>query len=297
MFDSRDSKKLPLFSAYLQQAMDKHPAPEAGFWGVSGCVAAPLALIGITLVLAKFMSTLLAVAISTVIGVPVVFGLITWLAKLLYNPRTPEQERRARFRSILQKYHPPLSRKKLHREFDPVAGQLMEAAAFHYNRIQTGLSTAAWTNPELPLHWRGVRVQILQSADEAMADAAMLCVDCLGKPQKTRQTDLKEAFEDFVDLDWVEALQGLGLAVGADDERYRYRSPHLSVVFQPTKDIAEKLKLLADEVEKRSGDLVRDAVRPMASGSTASIDAVLSEIQLLNEAETELNRQQQIGGP
>lgn len=294
MFDERSSKKLPLFSDYVLRAYQETSPAAGALWGLAGCIATPALLVLLTVFLSTFISTWIAVIFSLTVGTPVLLSIFGAISKRLNQPRTPEQVRRQRFRQALEKYHAPLSKKRLHKEIDPVAGQLLEASAFHYRRICTGLDSGFWASEQLPQHWCEMKSQIQKAADDAMEDATMLCVDCLGKASRTRKDDFKDAFEGFADLAWVDALQNLGQVVTASEDKYAYRSPHLPLVFEPGRRIAEKLQQLADEVEQRALEVARESTTA-AFTSSESIDSVLRQMQSIHQAETELDQQQRIG--
>lgn len=296
MFDERSSRKLPIFSDYLTKAHQTVQKDDSGFWGFFGCIVAPAVLVLAAVFLSQLIAAWLAVFLTVFVGSPLVFGALHRIQKKLQEPKTAEQQRKLRFRTALEKYMGPLSRKKLHRELDPMAGQLLEAAAFHYTRIVVGLNGPFWTSAELPHHWLAVRAQILEAADDAMEDATMLCADCIGKPPRSRKDDFRDAVEGFGDLAWVDALQQLGQVVSAKEDRYAYKSPQMGVIFEPVREIAEKLKLLAEEVERRSLEVSRESAAQQYPASD-SIDEVLGAMRSLHEAEAELDQQQRLGGP
>ena len=183
--------------------------------------------------------------------------------------------------------------KKLHRWLDPIAGQLLEAGTYHWKRVHDHLNLPFWQSDDLPNHWSALREKSIEAADNAMAELVVLCSGCVGEPTKSRDDDLKDVIEDFVDLDIQDALQGLGRIVSSDDQAYSFHSPEAQVIFEPGRAIAERLKELADQVEQASTRARSESVDiPAGAYSTESIDILLIEFRAVKQAEDELHQTQ-----
>lgn len=290
MFYEGKSKRLPAFSEYVAAAAAHSPKPKTGpLWGILGVVAAAGIFIGLQ---ALTKSTGIAFVLTLLGGIPALTAVFSALDKLITEPRTDADRRRALVHETAQIFHQSSIRKKLHKELDPVAGQLLEACATNHARIVHSLNGPFWADAQTGSHWRAVAEQSLAAANTAMEEAMLLSAACIGKPIKSRQRDLKEAVEDFFELDFEDALKNLRGVAFVDSDSYAFRSPNLPVVFEPVRDIAHRMQALADEVERLSQQAAKDTVSSTYS-ATASIDLVLKEIQAVETAESELNQQQQ----
>lgn len=179
--------------------------------------------------------------------------------------------------------------RKLHKQLDPSMSQLLEAAAYHYSRIVAATSGKFWTSDQLPAHWRSVREQALAAAEQAMEELIMLGSTCMGEPETNRGKAIKEAVEDLVDFDIVVAIGELRDVAAADWTKFSHHSPNTKHAFEPARDIAERLKKLADEIESRSEEVIKESgVRIPVESAVSSIDVVLSEMTSVSEAEEEL---------
>jgi hypothetical protein len=167
--------------------------------------------------------------------------------------------------------------------------QLLEAAAYHYARIAGAVSGEFWNRESLPAHWRSVRSQAMEAADQAMEELVMLAVPCMGEPQSDKGKAIKEAVEDLFDMDFLMAIGNLRDIAGADWTRYAHKSPSAPLAFTAGRPIAERLRKLADEVERKASDAVVASGQSVEVGSASdSIDVVLSEIAAVRSAEEEL---------
>ncbi|MDI9636868.1 hypothetical protein QM565_14020 [Geitlerinema splendidum] len=184
--------------------------------------------------------------------------------------------------------------RKLHKWLDPVAGQLLEASALHWDRVHTILSGSSWQNEELGGHWVAIREKSLKAADLAMAEILMLCARCVGEPTKNRSDDWKDILEDFAELDFEDAIRGLNKAIATDSKSYKFTSPEARIVFEPARQIAERLKQLADQVEQSAQQAALEITIPHGSYATESIDVLLGEFRSISMAESELDSSQRL---
>jgi pantoate kinase len=76
-----------------------------------------------------------------------------------------------------------------------------------------------------------------------------------------------------------------------DTERYVHRSPNLNAVFTSARDLAERLKLLSEELDRLSGEIVQSgSVTTQHSFSGARIDALINNLQSQRDAMRELDQ-------
>lgn len=281
------SDRYPELAAFVEKALVSRKVGDPNMVTALGCIVGLMGIGIVGFLLSKVMFVGLAGLLSLVIGFPVLIFALMAIEQRLKAPKTPEQKRKAEVYDALTKFKSPIDRKRIHKELDPVAGELLEACAFYYSKATIALQGPAWTG-ELGTHRRALRDQIARALEDAMDEAILLSKDCLGKPSKDTWRD---KLEDALDLDIVDTVQALtGKRLG-DDFRGIYRSPHIPIIFQPLREIAEKLKLLSGEVERMTTE--QTMAMGTSSGSASGIDLVIGEMQSLRQAEEELNQQRQ----
>ena len=290
MFFSGKSKPHPHLSEYLDQAVARSPYADqdarlftrAAIGGVgAGVVTLALALVN------PLVGILAAIPMFGGVGIWTALGFRRNRAS-----RTAEDERRFQAYGVVQQFHGSLHRRRLHKELDPVAGQLLEACAFYYMKIRTSLDGATWN--AAGSHRQALRSQVLAAADTAMEQALILCSSCFGRPRGKDKDDWRDKIEDFIDLDIVDAIEGLtGYKLG-DEKRNVYRSPHLPQIFPYVREIAEKIKLLYEETEQMAQSIGKEHTSGIEG--TSSIDLVLSEMRSVRQAEAELDQHHRLGG-
>lgn len=187
------------------------------------------------------------------------------------------------------------AQRKLHKWMDPVALQLLEAAAYHWERLHTALNSPHWSDRDLPQYWKGVRTQAMEASNMGMMELVLLCRGCMGPPQKDKQSEIQGIMQDFVDLDIADALQGLKSMAKSDWTVYAHKSPVLDQIFEPARQIAEKIKLLADEIETKNHDLLIAKSPIPERRAVDSIDSVLTDLRAFDQAEDELESRLQQG--
>lgn len=234
------------------------------------------------------------------IGVAVLSAVVAWplsalawyaVDRRLRRSKSPEEAKRMESWKASQELHQLDQQRRFHKRMDPSMSQLLEAAAFHYSRIQAATTGSFWSSELLPAHWRSVRSQSLEAAEQAMEQLVVLAMPCVGDPQTDRGTAFKEAVEDLVDLDLGMAFDSLREVATADWTRYAHRSPNTKAAFEPGRAIAERMKRLADEVEQRAEDAVKESGETLPADSAVnSLDVVLSEISAVEKAEDELQQ-------
>ncbi|HRI44045.1 MAG TPA: hypothetical protein PLL78_04000 [Fimbriimonadaceae bacterium] len=281
----------PAFSDHVRKSLEAAKQSDMHAVTCMGCGLGLGALIACGIFLSTVVSPFIAWAATSTIGLPVLIATLMFIDKKLTSPKTAEGKRRAEAVGVMKNFKSAIDRRRLGRELDPVVGQLLEACSIHHQRIKVALENSVWTSEEVGAQRSALRNQISTAADSAMDEAVLLARDCLGKPGKD---SWKEVVEDALDLDLVDVLQSL-TGMKFDDKGGRvHRSPHARIVFVPLRDIAEKLKLTAGEVERMTHEFyVRTPATGAIGASTTSLDVVLMEMQQVRLAEEELNQQQQ----
>lgn len=281
------NKRLPHFTAYLAVAHEAASRSKRSVWGAGSCVGMVAGLPAMFFLLSSMVDWGWALLGTLILGPTLIAILLGIAEKFVGKPRTADERRQLEFLGVLTRYQQSVG--KLHKELDPTAAQLLEACAFYWQRVHVTLNGPAWTDGT-PARFLAIREQALRAADAAMEEATSLCVSCLGKPERSRSDALKNALEDFRDLDIEDALDGLRRVATADSSKYAHHSPHIDVVFAPVRDIAERLKLLSAEVERMSTEAMQRSTEaiPLAN-SSSSIDLVLREMAETRAAERELD--------
>lgn len=285
---SSKSKRFPYASGFLTRILQERAYARDRALRAAGMplVALGAAAIGIAV---GFAVSLPLALVAAGIGFAAGSGI---LEKKIRTPRDADEARRFEAWAAAGEMRTLDSQRRLYKNIDPVAMQLMEAAAFHWTRVISATEGAYWSSPNLPAHWQAVRSQAIAAADAAMEELVLLCHTCMGTPQRDRKTDLKDVFEDFIELDIGDALQGLRQLTKADWQDYAHRSPNAAIILEPGKQIAERLRDLADEVESMSSQVLAEEPGRSASSAITSLDVVLSEMRTVRQAETELHQQQ-----
>jgi hypothetical protein len=292
------NKRLPQFSAYLAVAHEAASRAKRSVWGVGGCVGAAAGLPAIFLLTNLMFGWLVAGAVTLFLGPALIAVALAIADRFVSRPRNEQERRQLAYLGVLNRYQGSVG--KLHKELDPTAAQLLEASAFYWRRIHSTLNGPAWTDGASG-RFAAIREQALRAADAAMEEATALCVNCLGKPERSRQEALKDALKDLKDLDIDDALDGFRRAATADSSKFAHHSPHINLVFEPVRGIAERLKALSAEVERMSTDALRRSYEsaPLAQ-STSTIDLVLREMSETRAAERELDEpaiERRVGDP
>lgn len=278
-------------ASYLKENPPVWPPTQPDAYGtVIGCLAivAAAPLLGLVSLIAT-QNLLVAVA-AAALGGPLV-GVIAAAVSKRKAPKVSVEERhRIQTQAEAAKKFADLVQAKHLLWVDPLMLQLLEAAAYHHYRVATVLAGPMWTGIDSGQRSE-LKRQAKQSADEAMKELLVLAAPCIGKPPKERKDDLEALADDFVNLHFADALASLQRVASASAADYAFRSPHTEVVFPACRAIAERIKQLADELEKmpvptKTGDAMLDQ-----PASTHSLDLLVGELKAVREAEEELQQQ------
>ncbi len=203
-------------------------------------------------------------------------------------------QRRSQVYSALDRYYQYKGARTLAKNIDPVAIKVLEAGAFYWTQVMAALESPVWNSEGDKSYYDSVKSEILDAADHAMDELAVLGSHCIGKPLHTAPDDLKSAFEDLKELRFESALAKFGQATGGDLERYMHKSPNLKAIFDPAREVAEKLKLLSAEVERLTAERAHvPGVIGDAKFSSSRIDALVSNLRASRVAEQELSESSQ----
>lgn len=177
---------------------------------------------------------------------------------------------------------------QLLKEVDARALLALEACAHHWHRITVALSGPQWDR-DVPGHWEMVRSQGLRAADLGMAEAVLLAETCVGKPVKSREQKVSEAFQDLFSLEIGSALDGLRELSRSNWTKYTHKSPNAPSVVPRLLEVASDLGRLASEVESANANL------SITGGgnereSAQAIDMAISELKMIQTAESEIDR-------
>lgn len=289
------NNRLPNFAEYLAYASVHESPKKKGLPTWLGFLIGAGALAAFYAPVSKALALFPTILMTFCVGLPIVGMVIAGIDYALRRPRTQVEQEEANRHKIIGDLLDRAQNKKLYRQMDPTAAQLLEASAYYWSKIHKTLAGPAWTRTDISGHYATLRDHSIQAADQAMLEATMLCAPCVGEPQRKKSSDLANALEDLFDLDWEDALEGFRRVAKSESSDYAHRSPHIGQVFQPTRDIAERLKLLSEEVERVSSEMLLSKTSDSSFGSVSSIDLVLHELQMARQAEAELERRLQQG--
>ncbi|MGV3614596.1 MAG: hypothetical protein ACO1SV_04590 [Fimbriimonas sp.] len=185
---------------------------------------------------------------------------------------SPRDRRREEAREVGDIMRRCLDLRRLHRDLDEGSLTLLEECSRHWARIYGVFGSGFWSDEHLPTAYAAAREQALNAADEAMEDVLILYRPCLPAEVKGRMAIdyVEEALEQYV----FKGQTGVGPSPAA---------------FGPARQIAEKLRDLANEAERIASDLHRERVTA-PTGVSGSLEASLGELRAIRQAEDELRQ-------
>lgn len=272
---ANSSRQIPYFEEYLNKTAQKPRSAGESF--ALGCGATVVGVTAIQLLLQQFMLWGWAIVINVLIGFPILLGLVIWAVSAYRQPKAPKDKRQADIHRASATLRQLASKKKLAKALGTALAPLLEESAKNWSRAMASLNGPFWTSDKLPNHWKEVREQSLAAANDAMGDLVLIAA-----------SDLKPVAHKS---DWQEFVGGIVSAtLGTQDEADREPMP---AGFEPARAIADKLSLLANEVEKATTRVFKEQPEETPFLSATSLDRTLSEFRTIQEAEQEL--QQNIG--
>lgn len=272
---SNQAKQIPYFEEYLSKTA--HKPRSAGESFVLGCGATVVGVAAIQLILQQFMMWIWAMLANLLFGFPILLGLVIWAVNAYRQPKTPKDKRLADIYKAGNSLRQLVSRKKLSKALGTALAPLLEESAKNWSRAMASLNGPFWTNEKLPSHWQEVREKSIAAANDAMGDLVLIAASDL-KPVSN-----KSEWQDFVG----------GLVSSALGTPEVSSNDPIPAGFEPARTIADKLSLLANEVERATSRVFKEQPEETPFVSATSLDKTLSEFRSISEAEQEL--QQNIG--
>jgi|CXWL01.1.fsa_nt_gi hypothetical protein len=265
----RKSKRLPLFGEFVRQSKHAHGVDDVEGW-VSALVLA--GTIGAGWFAWRYTGWY-TIPLAVIFGAPTVAWLATSISNRIHKRSELELERLNKLKPLMRSLKGYLDSSRLHRHIQPIAAALFEECARNWQRIQESLNGPAWTQSNLPQHWKNVKYQSLQASELAMEDVVLLLQTSIVSQPKNEEW--QTVFADF--------LRGLmGQEPTASDV------DHFPAEYEAAREVAWKLQRLANEVESATKRLLLDEGVRKQFSSGDSLDLVLSELRAIQEAENEL---------
>lgn len=206
------------------------------------------------------------------LGFAAVLGIVSTRVKPPAAP-TPEQELARRADGIASQLKAQANR--LHRALHPAVADTLDACAGYWLRIRSALDLPGWQGSDVPAHWTALRNEALLAANAAMDEALVHAGTTLNHVPPARPLEqISDALEDV----------GFGPLVG---DRRGYEP--MPATFTPVRDLAERLRELAERCETASHQRRVEAPEPI-SPAFRRLDAALGEMRNLEEAEGELRQ-------
>lgn len=274
---ARGPKPYPYLTEYIQYAIDWHPqqlqkefSPKAVLFGL---------LLSMLVGTISTIATTLAGtgAIGMVVCAPA-FGLYmlgmyaVWQTRRARKP-DPQRELRREAKQVAQRLAGCAARKRLHRDLSVDVASLLEEASRNWNRARSALESPYWRSAELPSHLRIVREQSLQAIDQGMQELLVLFATSV--PERAGDWSIGEIVDEVV---------------GHDIFATRDRIDHLSPFYDQGREVAFKLRDLADQVEGISRQLAGQELITGAPKPGTALEATLAELRQIKQAEDELRQ-------
>lgn len=180
-----------------------------------------------------------------------------------------------------------ISNRKIRRQFDGRSAQILEGAAYHYERIFTILDQPHWRNaaPESP--WYSLGRQASEAAHQAMHELLAYHRMAFGDPKhgSAMGSTFDTLEHELLSLEGeLGAIMGKMRTTGIRWSRHAYQHPHFDQVFAPSMELAQSLQILADELDRKTQN-------SMQSPRTApeAVHRLVHEFRALEVAERELD--------
>ena len=197
---SKRTKRFPHFTTYLAEVVERRIARVQRTVAMIGC--------GLMLVTTPIVATIAWLASGNV-GIAVLSAVVAWPAsavawyvidKRLRRPKSPDEAKRLESWKASQSLLQLEQQRRFHKRMDPSMSQLLEAAAYHYSRIQGAAEGSFWSSESLPAQWRAVRSQSLEAAEQAMEESPTQVEEHVGRAKNLARESLQEARRSVWDL-------------------------------------------------------------------------------------------------
>jgi hypothetical protein len=283
--------EIPYFAEYLQHKETFHPKHLDEKLENSGCYPAALSFGGAIWLGSAMSFHPVFTGILAFASAGIIFTVGGKVARILHRRKHGENTDARQAFKLLDRYFAIKGRKTLVKNLDPVAAQLLEAGAFYWKKIKSVLEGPVWEQSKLTEYYQAIRKEIAEASESAMEELAVLCSNCLGAPSASEKEDAKLMWESIKEFRLGDAFSRLEMLATTDTERYVHRSPNLNAVFTSARDLAERLKLLSEELDRLSGEIVQSgSVTTQHSFSGARIDALINNLQSQRDAMRELDQ-------
>ncbi|MEZ0325538.1 MAG: hypothetical protein ACAH95_06510 [Fimbriimonas sp.] len=270
MLFSDRPKQLPYLSDYLNVAAARRPAIDAGNFQV-GFVALLAGAFGAALCAIAGADALPAIMAAGAASLGSYYIGARNGGKLAAKRPTDEQlliEQQAR--EVVLRMQALMNKRRLHRDLSSDVSAVLEEAASQWCRARTALMSPYWNRPELSLHMQQVRDQSMLAAERTMSELMILFATAV--PEQPGSWNLAEVADEVI---------GKNVFSGVNQR-------HLSPFFDQAVGLVEQLKELAREAETISRQLVSDPNLGAQGRPGAALEATLSELRQLRQAEDEL---------
>ena len=268
------AKQTPYLADYLERA-SKVPNRfvEDLLLGL-GAVLGGIAALGVAI--ACLLSGMILAGTAVIVGYPLLVHFIQRGVLRLRGPRTSRDRRMAELRRVARNMKPYLHGRRLSKSLGHATASLLEESARNWTRARTALNDPFWNDADLPSHWRALRVHALEAVDDAMGDLVLLAQPYM--KTVSPKTDWQDVVGNVV-----------GGLLGVDTQKQD--DEPLPPVFWAARDISEKLKLLASQVEQATQQVIRERPTNESIPSATSLDACLTELKSIQQAEGELGQE------
>lgn len=276
MFPTDKSKQFPFLSTYLNH-LGRRRAVTISVAPLSLWVGLVAAEAGILFVPSALHLSWLANLILTIAATASVCAVGAHVYNKTKHVPTPEEERALLARNVGKGLQEMIRLRRLHRDLDPASLAVLEECARFWARASQAFESPYWTSEYLPIEYRVVRDQALVAVETSMADVMILY-----------QNHVPENVSGRAPMDYVEEAL----------ETYVFKKPTTftapPAAFGPAREIAEKLRALAEEAERVSLEVASDPTIFAQAKPGRALDVTLGELRQIREAEAELR--QHIGG-
>ncbi|MBX3097000.1 MAG: hypothetical protein KF812_09065 [Fimbriimonadaceae bacterium] len=293
---TRFNKRMPYLNGFLKYAMND---PVQGRMDL----AVGLSVVGGLLTPAAFGVT--AGVMTQNVGLGFLAAFLTlggWIAagitwgKRAKQPRSEKEKAQVAAVAASKPWQSLRNKQKLHKYADPAVLHLLEAAAYHWTRVQTIVTSPTWNADSLPGHWAQVRDSAQMAADQAMAELLHMSQLAMGEPSRSREDEVSGMVKDLFELQISDALDGLRQISSSDWTAYSHSSPHAGDIVKRGMTVADRLQNLAEELEGATPQTATMVGSADVPNSAQSLEAVLSELKAVRQAEEEVTLQNRLGG-
>jgi hypothetical protein len=262
------TKTLVQLEHYLESRTPYRPKPSVGPGWIAGAGILSLA----ALITYPFYHAAPEICIGLACAAGIAGSRYAFAKKPL--PESPTEELMANAEVVADKMRDFATKRRLHLVLHPgVAATLNECAVF-WQRIKISSDRKLWEDRSIEPHWQTARADWEAAADLAMAEALLLADrSMLLRPTRPRA---EEMVEDLLDTYVF--------------KRPTHNEGPLPATFAPLRELAEKLKILANEVETTTRRLARSEKQEPTADASKRLDQVLGELRSIHEAESELGQ-------